>query len=147
MFSIELISAWQSQGLIGIENQEAYLNEPPEALAEIQVPTNVQQIVTGRLERLTPDMQIMLKSASILGNEFAIGELSRFYPYRNDNEALVAMIGHLIELNLLERRVTEGKDVIGFANDFIREVASALLPMKMRKRLEQGVVQVEDEGR
>jgi len=139
MFSIELMREWHNRGFFRIKNQQAFLTKPGEVLANTPVPINIQQIITSQLERLRPDAQIMLKSASILGNEFTLRELDRIYPNRKDEKELNTMIIHLLELGLLERRSSERTDLFGFPSDFIREAALALLPTKMRKRLKQEI--------
>ncbi len=146
MFGIGLLREWQNRGFIAIKNQEAVITGPIEMLAKTPIPTNIQQIVTSRLERLTPVAQIMLKSASVLGKEFTLWDLDRIYPMSIDEEELDAMIGHLIDLDLLERKSSEEGEVFGFTSDFIREVTSALLPNMVRNRLERGVVLGEETG-
>ncbi len=134
LFTISLAKAWQQTEAIEILNGFCKIVTQLEDLDQTAVPVNVQRIITGRIERMEPSLQLLLKSASVIGEQFTLDELKLTFPDYRDEETLSDQLALLNELGFIEP--ADSSNAYHFQNDFLREVCHGLLPESLRNEME-----------
>jgi class 3 adenylate cyclase/tetratricopeptide (TPR) repeat protein len=105
-FSEELACALLEQGVLEIEDGECQL--APGALERaFDIPNNVQGAITSRVDRLSPQQQLALKVASVIGRVFSLRLLSDAYPIEDDRTGLPDVLRALERLELVQREESE----------------------------------------
>jgi class 3 adenylate cyclase len=135
LFSIELAQYWQKNGQIKIEGDSILLTVEDDKLKLVPIPKETHQIITGRLERLSPTLQLILKIASVIGKEFSAGNLAQIFPLPMGEENLIEALNTLETQDFIARLSCEVDPTYKFTSDFIQEVALSLLPQAKREEL------------
>lgn len=99
----EIALALRGMGLITIDKGRARVQASSDKLAEVDLPTNVQGIVTSRLDRLPASVQLTLKVASVIGRRFSLETLVDVHPVASEASGLGEHIASLEESGILER--------------------------------------------
>ena len=99
-FSEELACALRDLGLIQIEGRGCRLVSAPEALRSLHFPHTVQGVITSRIDRLTPQLQLTLKVASVIGRVFSHRTLTDIHPVVEDRRHLGSCLEALAQLDL-----------------------------------------------
>ena len=98
-FSEELICALRDGHFIELRDRIAHVAPNVGEPRSWKIPSTVQGVVTGRIDRLPPPEQLTLKVASVVGRVFARGTVRDIYPMATAEDALNA---HFNQLNGLE---------------------------------------------
>lgn len=144
-FSEELARSLQDRGVLVVRDGEAQLADGvyPEAVA---LPESVEAVITARVDRLTPDEQLTLKVASVLGRVFDLRLLRAVHPTIS-GEALDAVLAHLQERELLAADGRALEPTFAFRHALIVEAVYGLLLHEQRSRLHRAVAeQLERDG-
>jgi adenylate cyclase len=135
LFAISLAKAWQENEAIQILNGFCKISTHLDDLNRTAVPVNVQRIITGRIERLAPSLQLLLKFASVIGEQFTLDDLKATFPDYQGEEALLEQLSLLSQLGFIE--FDESANSYHFQNGFLREVCYGLLPASLRIEIPQ----------
>lgn len=142
LFTEEVASALRDAGLIQVWNGECYLSPEAGDLQTAQFPDNLEAVITSRIDRLAPQLQLVLKVGAVLGRVFSLSLLRAIHPIEADRAELPAT------LSALERRglvVLKGGSKIDpnytFKHTLTQEVAYNLLPFSQRQQLHQAVAE------
>src|SRR6185436_7486363 len=79
-----------------------------ERLGALALPTTIQGIVQGRLDRLDPEIRGVLAEAAIVGRTFWQGAVARLWaeePQGDPAPSLVALLGRLQDRKLTRERI------------------------------------------
>ena len=138
-FSEEIGFALRDAGLLILENGESRLAPEVHDLSEIDFAHNVQEVITGRFDRLSVLEQTVLKIASVIGREFSLETLVAIYPAANINEDQVReTLGGLVPLDIIQP--LEGvEDRYRFRHAITRDIAYGLLLFSQRHALHRSV--------
>jgi tetratricopeptide (TPR) repeat protein len=140
-YSEELAYAMRDTGLIEIKNNECHLSTRAQRLDAIDFPTNIQGVITSRIDRLNPTQQFALKVASVVGRTFALRVLKDIYPIESDKPALSDHLNILERLDLTVRETPEPEIAYIFKHIITQEVAYNLLLFAQRRSLHHSVAQ------
>lgn len=126
-FALELVAGLQESGRLVVE--EGVLARVPddEELAAFEPPATVEGAVTWRIDALDPVAQAVVKTASVLGASFALGELLEVHP---DSSQVEPALRELLRAGLLEH-----KGELRFSHVIVRDVAYARMPLDQRRQL------------
>lgn len=69
---MEFIKSMQEGNTLSTKNGKCELKVKAD---ELEFPSSVEALVTSRMDRLPTSLQLMMKMASVMGNEFTIGML------------------------------------------------------------------------
>lgn len=133
-FSEELALNLRDAGLIHVQTGVA-CPAPNVDLNTASVPDTVQGVVTSRIDRLTPDQQVTLKVASVIGREFAEPPLQAVHPVTETRPVVPEHLRALSELSL----VTPVTDHFQFKHNITHEVAYQLMLFAQRRALHQAM--------
>jgi len=142
LFTEELASALRDAGLISIIGGECYLSPETGDLESAQFPDSLEAVITGRIDRLAPQLQLVLKVASVLGRVFPLTLLRAIHPIEHDRANLPEHLAALERRGLLALRGGSVADPsYGFKHALTQDVAYNLLPFSQRQQLHQAVAE------
>ncbi|MBL8057878.1 MAG: AAA family ATPase [Anaerolineales bacterium] len=136
-YSQELAFALRDTGLIHIADGECRLAEGRRDLSAVDLPDNVQGLITSRIDRLPPPQQLTLKVASVIGRTFPYPALRTIYPVDDDREQLPGHLEALDRLDLTALETPEPHLAYTFKHIITRDVAYNLMLYAQRERLHQ----------
>ena len=147
-FAEELAVALRDSGAVVVRDGTCRLVGDIISLATNSLPDNVQGIVATRIDHLTPQQQLTLKVAAVLGRQFALADLSKVHPLSLTSEGLHEHARGIAEAGLLIP-ATERDDAFSFSHALVQEVAYELLPYTQRRELHQRAAELleQDPGR
>lgn len=139
----ELALAMRDAGLIVVEGR-ACRRIGSDRLEDVPLPHSVEGLITGRIDRLSPDEQLTIKVASVVGRVFSTALLEDIYPI----DAQRARVGahcatlHRLELTPAMRGLSLLSAVAGgeqykFKSNLTKEVAYNLMLFSQRRELHQ----------
>ncbi len=146
LFTEELASALRDAGLIQVWNGECYLSPEAGDLKSAQFPDNLEAVITSRIDRLGPQLQLVLKVGSVLGRVFSLSLLRAIYPIEADRAELPATLASLERRGLVLAKGGSAADPhFTFKHTLTQEVAYNLLPFSQRQQLHQAVAEYFEE--
>lgn len=137
-FSEEIAFALRDSGVIKLKDGECFLAEGTDP-ASIEFPDTVQGVVTSRIDRLEPQVQLTLKVASVIGRVFPARLLRDVYPLHettiNHNTQLDALLA--LDLTLVETPPPDLTHI--FRHAITQEVAYNLMAPTQRSKLHRAI--------
>jgi class 3 adenylate cyclase len=130
-YSEELAFALRDSGRIEISGGECRLVGSPDELHGLELSQTLSGAVNSRIDGLSPQQQLTLKVASVLGRHFDLEGLRAAHPIERDHEALEQQLRDMVELGLLRDRGEQESDY-DFRHALIRDAAYELLPYAQR---------------
>ena len=137
-FAEEIGFALRDAGLLIVEHGESRLAAEVHDLAEIDFPQSVQEVITGRFDRLTVMEQTILKVASVIGRDFDVETLAEVYPVAVSRKEVEKTLEILVPLDLIHPVI--GSDGhYRFRHAITRDIAYGLLLYSQRHQLHASV--------
>jgi predicted ATPase/class 3 adenylate cyclase len=140
-FSIELALALRDAGLIELVDGQCRLAAGITDLHSLAFPDTLQGVITSRIDRLTPQQQLALKVASVIGRVFAFRILREVHPIEADKPALPVYFETLERLDLTPLERPEPELTYIFKHIITQEVAYNLMAFSQRRQLHQAVAE------
>lgn len=137
-FSEEIGFALRDAGLLIVENGESHLAPEVHDLSEIDFPQSVQEVITGRFDRLAVTEQSILKVASVIGREFDVDTLANVYPGTITRDEVDETLQGLVPLDLIQP-VPGSVGRYRFRHAITRDIAYGLLLYSQRHQLHGAV--------
>ena len=134
-FSEELAYALRDSGLIQVAEGGCRLAPGAEDLAALDFPNSIQGVIISRIDRLTPQQQLTLKVASVIGRLFAFRVLRDIYPIEADRAGLPAALHTLEQLDLTPLDTPEPDLAYIFKHVITQEVTYNLMAYVQRRAL------------
>jgi class 3 adenylate cyclase/tetratricopeptide (TPR) repeat protein len=135
-FAEELAAALRDSGAVVVRDGTCRLEGNIISAATHALPDTVHGIVATRIDQLTPQQQLTLKVAAVLGRQFTLSDLSQVHPLSVTSEDLHEHARGIAEAGLLVR-ATLRTDGFSFSHALVQEVAYELLPYTQRCELHQ----------
>lgn len=139
-FSEELAYALRDAHLIKIENGECTLNASMDEIESI-IPNTVEGVITSRIDLLTPQQQLTLKVASVIGRVFALRVLREIHPIDSDRPLLEEHLLRLQQLDLTPLDTPSPDLAYIFKHIITQQVAYNLMLFAQRKQLHRNVAE------
>jgi tetratricopeptide (TPR) repeat protein len=139
-FSEELVFALRDAALIRITGDRCEI-APNVDLDAVAFPDTVQEVVTSRIDRLTPAQQLTLKVASVIGRAIIFHLLSDTFPVDSDRPLLHAQLESLSRLDFTVLDTPEPELVYIFKHVITQEVSYSLLLFAQRRELHRHVAE------
>jgi len=144
LFSEQLAYALRDAGLLQISGTQCQIPESATgagfdaALAALRFPSTVEGVITSRLDRLPPEVQLTLKVASVVGATFNEKVVREIHPVQSD----VGNIGqHLQQAARLDLVESNGENSYRFRQAITHEVAYNSVPFAQRRQLHRGLAE------
>jgi class 3 adenylate cyclase/tetratricopeptide (TPR) repeat protein len=138
-FSEELACALRDAGHLFIEGGECRLVEPSLKRMALDLPGTIQGLLTSRIDRLTPQQQLTLKVASVLGRTFSFELLRAVHPVEEDRATLPEQLAELERRGLVQREDGPSGPVYAFKHVLVQEAAYHLMSFSQRRELHRAV--------
>ncbi|MDX1616422.1 MAG: adenylate/guanylate cyclase domain-containing protein [Candidatus Promineifilaceae bacterium] len=135
LFVEEILLNWREQGLIRTEGDRCDSTANLAVLANTPSPEAVHKVTAGQIDQLEPALQMVLKTASMLGEWFTLEDLKGVYPIARDRDRLDAFLRVLTQLHLLRAKYSAGESEYAFESGAMRETANRLLTEGQRRQL------------
>jgi tetratricopeptide (TPR) repeat protein len=140
-FSEELAFALRDAGLIQIANGDCHLVPGVGDLRALDLPTTIQGVITSRIDRLSPQSQLALKVASIIGRIFLYRILNDIHPVADDRARLPEFLGDLTQLDITRLDAPEPNLAYMFKHIITQEVAYSLMLFQQRRELHRAAAE------
>jgi ABC-type oligopeptide transport system substrate-binding subunit/class 3 adenylate cyclase len=140
-FSTEMAYALRDAGLILIEDGECRIAPDAGDLSTLSLPDTVQGVVTSRIDRLTPQQQLTIKVASVIGRIFVLRILRDVYPVEMDKPHLDEYLRTLEGLDITLLEASDPHLVYIFKHIITREVAYNLMLFAQRRQLHRAAAE------
>ncbi len=139
-FSEELAYSLRESGIITISDGNCRV-APDISLDSVMLPDSVQGVITGRIDRLAPSQQLLLKAASVIGRVFPFKILRDVYPGKAETAQLPEYLEGLERLDITPRDAPEPNLAHIFKHIITQEVSYNLMLFAQRRELHQTVAQ------
>jgi len=133
-FSEELAYALRDAGLLHIEAGVARLAANAD-LDALDFPDTIQGVITSRIDLLTPQQQLTIKVASVIGRICAFRILEDIYPVELDEDLLREYLRRLEQLEITPIESPEPNLAHIFKHLATQEVAYGLMTSDQRRQL------------
>lgn len=140
-FSEELLCSLQERGLIIVEDGICNLARGVGDFSEIPMPDTIQGVVTSRIDRLTPEQQLTIKVASVIGQVFPYRILREVYPIESDRHYLSKHLQNLEMFDMTFLHSQEPELAHSFKHRIVQEVAYNLMLFSQRRKLHRMVAE------
>lgn len=140
-FTEELAYALRDAGLLQIAHGVCRLAPQANDLRSLNFPYTIHGVIVSRIDRLTPQQQLALKVASVIGRVFAYLTLRDIYPVEEDKNCLPDCLSALEKLDLTALASPEPELAYLFKHIITQEVVYDLMLYAQRKQLHQAVAE------
>jgi predicted ATPase len=140
-FSEELAYALRDAGLIEIAAGQCRLAAGINDLHGLEFPDTLQGVITSRIDRLTPQQQLTLKVASVIGRVFTLSLLQEIHPIEMDKPVMTMYLNTLERLDLTPLKNPSPELAYIFKHIITQEVAYNLMSFDQRRQLHQAVAE------
>ncbi|HJU65226.1 MAG TPA: AAA family ATPase [Gemmatimonadaceae bacterium] len=148
LFAEQLSLALREEGIVSVDGgacvvaaeQADPLRALDDALRHHGLPANLQGIITSRIDRLSPEQQLTLKVASVIGLRFPPAALLAVYPAPATIDDVDAVLEELRKLELLRDTAT-GDGLTEFAHAVLRDTIYDSVPFAQRRQLHRAVAE------
>jgi tetratricopeptide (TPR) repeat protein len=141
LFAEHLTAALVSRGALAVNDGICRLVAPPEH--DAVMPDTVHGIVGTRIDQLTPECQMTLKVAAVLGREFSVDDLAEVHPFDN-RDRIERQVETIVATGLLRPSRDSGSFV--FSHAVVQDVAYNLLAFAHRAELHRRTAQLLERG-
>jgi len=137
-FTEEMAFALRDAGHIIVERGQCRL-APGTDVQSISMPDTVEGVVSERIDRLTPEQQLSLKAASVVGRTFLERLLLSIHPVEADREEILDHLSVLkiVDLAMVESQLPERLYI--FKHIITQQVAYNLMLFAQRRELHRAI--------
>ena len=141
-FTEELAYALRDAQIIEVEDGVCRLLTDENQLTTLKFPDTIQGVIINRLDQLSPQQQITLKVASVIGRLFAFNILEDVYPEQENRQSLKENMLELDQLQLTQQESPEPNLAYIFKHIITQEVTYNLMTFAQRQQLHQRTAEV-----
>ncbi len=142
-FAEQLVCALRDLDAIRVDDGRCVVTAPggdPQralrsALAERGLPSTIQGVLTSRLDRLPPDLQLTLKVGSVIGLQVSMEGLRAIRPVPASEDTLLAELRELEQRGLVVADPAQPTASFTFRHAITRDAAYGALPFAQRRAL------------
>jgi class 3 adenylate cyclase/tetratricopeptide (TPR) repeat protein len=136
-FCEALVKTMQEGGVVRVESGTTVVGD----LSRLDVPSTVEGAVLSLVDRLTPQQQLSLKVAAVVGPTFSLETVSEAHPVGSARSSVAADLEALATLDLVVPRQAERDHSYAFRHEIMRDVAYGLLTESQRRPLHRAVAE------
>lgn len=140
-FAEELAYAMRDAGLLVVDGAACRVSPEAGKTNSWDFPTTIQGIITSRIDRLTPEQQLTVKVASVVGRAFSLRTLRDVHPVEGERDRLHDHVEVLrgLDLTPIERPAPELEYV--FKHVITHDVAYNLMAFEQRRQIHRAVAE------
>lgn len=138
-FVEELAYALRDAGVIQIIENECRIAPSAGDLSNLNLPDTVEGVITSRIDLLSPEQQLTLKTASVIGRIFAYRILRDIYPVEQDRAQLPDHLSIMAQLDLTPLESPDPDLTYIFKHVITQEVTYNLMLFSQRRQLHRAI--------
>ncbi|MEI7556465.1 adenylate/guanylate cyclase domain-containing protein [Candidatus Chlorohelix sp.] len=138
-FVEELAYALRDTGVIQIIKSECRVAPSAGDLSNLNLPDTVEGVITSRIDLLSPEQQLTLKTASVIGRIFAYRILRDIYPVEQDRAKLPDHLSIMAQLDLTPLESPDPELTYIFKHVITQEVTYNLMLFSQRRQLHRAI--------
>lgn len=135
-----IVEHWRSLDLICVSTDDGGAIDSSVIGGAAPIPSSVKKLVAGRVDRLAPEQQMIVKAASSFSDAFSEGELNRLLGAIDVEMDIKPPLDSLVELQLLQETGGPEKVSYQFSYELIRDVTQDLLTKDQRQVLQSAAL-------
>jgi class 3 adenylate cyclase/tetratricopeptide (TPR) repeat protein len=136
-FCEALVKTMQEGGVVRVEDGATVVGD----LSQLDVPSTVEGAVLSLVDRLTPQQQLSLKVAAVVGPTFSLDTVSQAHPVGSARSNVAADLQALATLELVVPHQADREHSYAFRHEIMRDVAYGLLTDSQRRPLHRAVAE------
>jgi class 3 adenylate cyclase len=144
--AVEITDSLFEKGYIKNDGRVCSFRVDPSQIEEDEFPITLQGVVLERIDRLPPDLQLVLKCASVVGEEFTPELLTEIFPLPVSIDQIRAHLSSLDNYDFIIRKRSFEQTIYGFRNAFIQSAAYRMLLFSQRQMLHRMVAKWYENG-
>ena len=142
LYAEEIALALRDDGLLRIDGDGAEWKGGSD-LAAVKLPDTVEGLITARIDRLSPEEQLTIKVATVIGSRFESSTVSAIHPLRSDQQAVD---GHceVLDQALFTSRVRDAGErgsQYHFRSDLLWKVIYNMMLFSQRRELHEALAE------
>ncbi|HEX8441402.1 ATP-binding protein, partial [Archangium sp.] len=141
LFLEELAYSLYGLGVLRVEDGECQLTVEAGRLREVHLPDTLQGAALSRMDQCSPQQQLVLKVASVVGRTFSYRTVHDVLPVERDLLTLDESLTSLVQRNLTRVDRPEPERVYAFQHGLLHQAAYELLAASQRRALHRAVAQ------
>eukprot|EP01102_Stenamoeba_stenopodia_P009737 TRINITY_DN2884_c0_g1_i3.p1 TRINITY_DN2884_c0_g1~~TRINITY_DN2884_c0_g1_i3.p1 ORF type:complete len:1058 (-),score=225.70 TRINITY_DN2884_c0_g1_i3:735-3908(-) len=98
LFIKEISLQLKDNGVVAVKQSECVVTGD---LSTMQLPENIQGLIMSKIDKLPPMEKLVLKVASVIGNEFSVESLTQIYPIPEDKAQIPTVLDNLVDNEIL----------------------------------------------
>jgi class 3 adenylate cyclase/tetratricopeptide (TPR) repeat protein len=138
-FSTELAYALRDSGLLQITGNQCVIAAEGGDLRTLSLPDTLQGVITSRFDRLSPEQQLTLKTASVIGFVFAERALHAIYPLEHERGQISQFLHALEQQDMTLPEPLEPEAAYRFKHAITQEVVYDLMLYAQRRALHRSL--------
>ena len=140
-FSEEIAYSLRDAGYLSIHDGQAEMTVTADRLNQLDFPHTIQEVITSRIDRLSPSQQLALKVASVIGRLFPYQLLHAIHPVAADKPHLENILTILVQRDITSVETPQPNLAYSFKHIITQEVAYHLLLYVQRQQLHRAVAE------
>jgi class 3 adenylate cyclase/tetratricopeptide (TPR) repeat protein len=136
-FCEALVKTMQEEGIVRVQDGTTVVGD----LAGLEMPSTVEGAVLSLVDRLTPQQQLSLRVAAVVGRTFSARGVAEVHPVRSERSSVADDLRALVALDLLVPEDDEAETTYSFPHEITRDVAYGLLTESQRRPLHRAVAE------
>jgi class 3 adenylate cyclase/tetratricopeptide (TPR) repeat protein len=136
-FCEELLQTMVEAGAIRVADGTCHVAD----LGSLDLPSSVEGVILSRLDRLSPEQQLCLKVAAVIGRAFLQRALQESHPRQEERSAVPEHLSALTAISLTVPEAPPPEPSYLFKHALTRDVTYDLMPLAQRKPLHRAVAE------
>ncbi len=135
LFVLSLIDHLRDRGALEVAGGRCRLREDRLEQHRAELPATVEAMLLTRLDQLSPECQISVKVAAVLGPRFAVGELVALHPIHPEPAAVDANLAEMARMRVAQPDPAGEPGVWAFRHVLLRDAVYEILPEAQRRSI------------
>jgi class 3 adenylate cyclase/tetratricopeptide (TPR) repeat protein len=135
-FALEIVRSMTESGHVVVRDGRAEIDD----LTLVEVPATVEGVILERLNRLSVDEALALKTAAVIGRSFRARTVRDVYPIDGSADEVPRSLARVAELGLTNAEASDEEPWYQFNHEITREVTYRLLTHTQRQPIHLAVV-------
>lgn len=141
LYSEELVLALRDAQLLDTTGGKCTLVGGEAALARASFPGTLSGLITSRIDRLAPQVQLTLKVASVIGRAFEDYLVHGIHPLAEDRPEVPTHLSALSQLDFIVPQAEATDPLWAFRHAVTHETTYSLLPFALRRTLHRATAE------
>ncbi|MEM9568277.1 MAG: AAA family ATPase, partial [Cyanobacteria bacterium P01_E01_bin.34] len=135
LFSEQLALALQASGQIDCRDRTCDLSDSSHPSTAQELPSSIRGAIISRFDRLDPNLQLVLKTASAIGRRFPTCVLQDIYPIATEDTLVLESLATLSQRRFTALWAASPEITYQFIHVMTQEVAYSLMTFSQRREL------------